>query len=96
MISPRCMAFSVSVPVLSTQTTSTRANPSIAGSSWTRQLRLPSRMTPTAKAMEVSSTRPSGSIGTRAATIRSTISCHVEPSRVNCTAMVSNPTGIKR
>jgi hypothetical protein len=66
------MPFSVSVPVLSAHTTSTRASPSIAGSSLTRHWRLPSRTTPTANAIEVISTRPSGTIGTSAPTIAST------------------------
>ena len=38
--------FSVSVPVLSAHTTSTRARPSMAGSSLTRHCRRPSRITP--------------------------------------------------
>ena len=58
--------FSVSVPVLSAHTTSTRASPSIAGNSLTRHWRRPSRTTPTAKASDVISTRPSGTIGTNA------------------------------
>ncbi len=64
--------FSVSVPVLSAQTISTRASPSMAGSSLTKHWRLPSRITPTANAIEVISTRPSGTIGTSAPTIAST------------------------
>ena len=66
------MPFSVRVPVLSAQTTSTRASPSIAGSSCTRHCLRPSRITPTAKAIDVISTSPSGTIGTSAPTIRST------------------------
>ena len=66
------MPLSVSVPVLSAHTTSTRASPSIAGSSCTRHWRRPRRTTPTANAIDVSSTRPSGTIGTSAPTIRST------------------------
>ncbi len=68
------MPPSVSVPVLSRHTVSTRASPSIAGSSCTRHRLRPSRMTPTAKATEVSSTRPSGTIGTIPPTIRRTAS----------------------
>jgi hypothetical protein len=64
--------FSVSVPVLSAHTMSTRARPSMAGSSWTRHCRRPRRTTPTAKAIDVINTRPSGTIGTSAPTIRST------------------------
>ena len=48
------------VPVLSTQTTSTRASTSTAASSCTSAPRRPSRITPTAKATLVSSTSPSG------------------------------------
>ena len=70
------MPDSVKVPVLSTHTTSTRARPSIAGNSWTKHIRWPSRMTPTANANEVISTRPSGTIGTSAPTVRSTASRH--------------------
>ena len=47
------MPFSVRVPVLSAQTTSTRARPSMAGSSLTRHCRWPSRITPTANAIDV-------------------------------------------
>ena len=68
------MPPSVSVPVLSRQTVSTRARPSIAGSSCTRHCWRPSRTTPIAKATEVSSTRPSGTIGTMPATVRRTAS----------------------
>ena len=92
--SPRVMAFWVRVPVLSAHTTLTRARPSMAGSSCTRHLRRPSRITPSAKAIEVSSTRPSGIIGTRAPTIRRADSCQVVPGWRNCTQMVSNPAGI--
>ena len=64
------MPPSVRVPVLSRQTMSTRARPSMAGSSWTRHCLRPSRMTPIAKATEVSRTRPSGTIGTMPPTVR--------------------------
>ena len=50
-------------------------------------------MTPSANAMEVSRTRPSGTIGTRAAVMRTTASCQVVPGWLNCTQMVSSPTG---
>ncbi len=56
----RAMPPPVSVPVLSTQSTSTRARPSTAGSSWTSTRRPASRMTAMAKAMLVSRTSPSG------------------------------------
>ncbi len=64
------MPPSVSVPVLSRHTVSTRARPSIAGSSCTRHCLRPSRITPIAKATEVSSTSPSGTIGTIPPTVR--------------------------
>ncbi len=41
----------------------------MAGSSCTRHLRCPSRTTPTANAIDVIRTSPSGTIGTRAATM---------------------------
>ena len=63
---PNAMAFSVRVPVLSAHTTSTLARPSMAGSSLTRHLRMPSRTTPRAKATDVVRMRPSGIMGTRA------------------------------
>ncbi len=66
------MPPSVSVPVLSRQTVSTRARPSMAGSSCTRHCLRPSRMTPIAKATEVSSTSPSGTIGTIPPIVRAT------------------------
>ncbi|SCG09319.1 hypothetical protein GA0115255_125222 [Streptomyces sp. Ncost-T6T-2b] len=66
------MPPSVSVPVLSRQTTSTRARPSMAGSSCTRHCLRPRRTTPMAKATEVRSTRPSGIIGTMPPTVRAT------------------------
>ncbi len=64
------MPPSVSVPVLSRQTVSTRARPSMAGSSWTRHCFRPSRMTPIAKATEVRRTSPSGTMGTMPPTAR--------------------------
>ena len=78
------MPFSVSVPVLSAHTTSTRASPSMAGSSLTRHCRRPSRTTPTANAIEVISTSPSGTIGTSAPTIRSTDCCQPASVVNNC------------
>ena len=63
------MRSSVSVPVLSAHTTSTRARPSTAPSSCTRQPWRPRRTTPTAKAMLVRSTRPSGIMAMTPATV---------------------------
>ncbi len=59
---------SVSVPVLSMHSTSMRARPSTAGSSWTNTRRLARRRTPTANARLVSSTSPSGTMATVPAT----------------------------
>ena len=59
---------SVSVPVLSMQSTSTRASPSTAGSSWTSTRRFARRTTAAAKAMLMRSTSPSGTIATVPAT----------------------------
>ncbi len=66
--------LSVRVPVLSAHTTLTRASPSMAGSSCTRHLWRPSRMTPIANATLVSRMSPSGTMGTSAATIPRTAS----------------------
>ena len=63
-ISRTVIPGAVSVPVLSTQTTSTRASVSTAGMSCTSAWRWASRTTPTAIAMLVNSTRPSGIIVT--------------------------------
>ncbi len=68
---------SVSVPVLSRHTTSTRASASTAGNSCTRVCRRASVSTPTRKARLVNSTRPSGTIPTSAATAPVTASCQV-------------------
>ncbi len=64
----RCMPGLVRVPVLSMHSVSTRASPSMAASSWTSTRRRASRIAPTAKAIEVSSTRPSGTIAPTPAT----------------------------
>ncbi len=66
MVSTDCtaMAPSVSVPVLSRHSTSTRASPSTAGSSCTSTLTRPRRTTPAAKATLVRRTSPSGTIAT--------------------------------
>ncbi len=70
------MSPSVSVPVLSRQMRSTRASPSTAGSSCTSTFRFASRTAPTANAMLVMSTRPSGIIATIAAIDATAASCH--------------------
>lgn len=84
---------SVSVPVLSRQTVSTRASPSMAGSSCTRHCFLPSRTTPTAKASEVSSTRPSGTMGTRPPTMRRIASEKLSSFTTNCVMISAMPAG---
>ncbi len=90
------MPPSVRVPVLSRQTVSTRARPSIAGSSWTRHCLRPSRITPIAKATEVSSTRPSGTIGTMPATMRRTASRQSRPSTASWLMIRPIAVGISR
>ena len=60
---------------MSVHRTSTRANPSIAGSSCTRTLRRPRRTTPTAKATLVSKTNPSGTMATVPATAPRSAAC---------------------
>ena len=85
---------SVIVPVLSAQSTSTRASTSMAGSSWTRQRCLLSRTTPTAKATLVSRTRPSGTIPTRPATVEMIASCQPWSLRKNWLEASSSPTGM--
>ncbi len=63
---------SVSVPVLSTQMTSTRARPSTAGSSCTSACRRVSCTAASRNASVVSTTRPSGTRPTMPAAVRST------------------------
>ena len=58
----------MSVPVLSMQSTSTRASPSTACSSWTKTRCRASRTTATENASDVRSTSPSGTIATVPAT----------------------------
>ena len=58
----------MSVPVLSMQSTSTRASPSTAASSWTSTRSFARRTTATANARLVSSTSPSGTMATVPAT----------------------------
>ncbi len=87
-------APSVMVPVLSAQSTSTRASTSMAGSSWTRQRRLASRTTPAANATLVSSTSPSGTMPTSPATVLMIASCQVSSRRKNWLLASSSPTGM--
>lgn len=86
------MPPSVRVPVLSRQTVSTRASPSIAGSSCTRTCLRPSRITPIAKATEVSSTRPSGTIGTIPPTVRATES--LKPCSLTTSWLTTRPSAV--
>ena len=58
----------VRVPVLSMHSTSTRASPSTAGISCTSTFRFARRLTATAKATLINSTKPSGTIATVPAT----------------------------
>ena len=69
MVSSTAIRPSVRVPVLSRQRTSTRARVSIQNNSWTRVFRRPRLTTPTANAMLMSSTSPSGIIPSTAATV---------------------------
>ena len=99
--SSNTMSPSVSVPVLSRQIRSTRARPSTAGSSCTSTLWFASRTAPTAKAMLVMSTRPSGIIATIAAIVDTVASCHAPlsmasahpPALTICAFSTSRPTG---
>ncbi|OAH12126.1 hypothetical protein STSP_45870 [Streptomyces jeddahensis] len=88
------MPPSVSVPVLSRQTVSTRASPSIAGSSCTRHCFRPRRMTPIAKATEVSSTSPSGTIGTMPPTVRAIASLKPESSVSSASWLMIRPRAV--
>ena len=65
----------VMVPVLSRQSTSTWASSSTVASSFAKALRRARTITPTTKANEVRSTRPSGTIATAAPTVLRKASC---------------------
>lgn len=99
--SPYAMSPSVSVPVLSRQMTSTRASPSTAGSSFTSTWREARRAAPTAKAIEVMSTRPRGIIAVTDAIVAVTASTHAPerhacchpPTTCICALSTSRPTG---
>ena len=84
---------SVSVPVLSMHSTSTRASPSIAASSWTSTLRRARRSAPSANASEVSRTRPSGTMAPIPATQDRSDSSSDCPDRSNWLVMSSRPAG---
>ena len=90
------MPGSVSVPVLSTQMVSTRASTSTAGRSCTSTRRSASRITATAMAMLVSSTRPSGTIVTMPAMVPRSASFMGRSSRTVCEISSSTPTGTSR
>ena len=91
----------VSVPVLSRQITSTRARPSTAGSSLTSTCCPAKRAAPTANAIEVISTSPSGIIAVRAAIVLTTACDHVPccqasaqpPATIICAFSTSSPIG---
>ncbi len=74
------MSPSVNVPVLSRQMRSTRASTSTAASSCTSTCRRDSRCAPTANAMLVMSTSPSGIIATTDAIARTAASCQAPDS----------------
>ncbi len=89
------MPGSVSVPVLSTQTTSTRASTSTAGMSWTRAFFCARRMTDTAIATLVRSTSPSGTIVMTPGTVPA-IEARMSPSFARYCEMNRNtPTGTR-
>ena len=67
----------VMVPVLSRHSVSTRANNSTDANSLAKAWRLASTITPARKDTLVSSTRPSGTIATDAATVPLRASCHI-------------------
>ena len=71
----------VIVPVLSRQRVSTRASSSTEASSLASACRRASAMTPAMNARLVSSTRPSGTIATAAATVPWSASCQPRPRR---------------
>ena len=82
---------SVSVPVLSRHTTSTRARPSTAGSSCTSTLRRASVTAATPKATLVSSTRPSGTIPTTPATVPRSAASRLVVARAGSRAAAPTP-----
>ena len=67
----------VIVPVLSKQRTSTRASSSTLASSFASACLRASAITPERKAIEMSNTRPSGTIATAAATVPTRASCQL-------------------
>ena len=80
------------VPVLSMQSTSTRASPSTAGNSRVSTFRRASVTAATANAMLVISTSPCGIMATRAATVLVT-PCSTVASMRNCAQIISAATG---
>jgi hypothetical protein len=89
------MPGSVRVPVLSTQTTSTRASTSTAGMSWTSALRWASRITDTAIAMLVSRTRPSGTMVMTPGTVPAMASRMFPSFALYCETNSRMPTGTR-
>ena len=87
------MPGSVRVPVLSTQTTSTRASPSMAASSWTSTRRRASRTAARVKAAVVRSTSPSGTMAPTPATEPRSASSSDWLARVIWLTMRRIPTG---
>ncbi len=66
----------------------------MAGSSWTRHCLRPSRMTPIAKATEVSRTSPSGIIGTMPPTVRAMESLRLDSLTISWLMMRPMEVGI--
>ncbi len=89
------MPGSVRVPVLSTQTTSTRASTSTAGMSWTSAFFCASRITDTAIATLVSSTRPSGTIVMTPGTVPAMAARMLPSLALYCEMNRKNATGIR-
>ncbi len=86
--------FSVTVPVLSTQSTSTRARVSMQPISWTRVFFWASRTTPATSAMLVSRYRPSGIMPMREATVAMTPSATSRPSQTISLTAIRAPRGM--
>ena len=84
----------VIVPVLSRHSTSARESVSMPYSSCTRVFRLPSLITPTAKATEISRISPSGIMPIMAATDVGTAVVSGRCWRKNCLQNKSSPIGI--
>ena len=94
MISLTCMVLSVMVPVLSTQSTSTRASVSIHFISCTRTFFPARRITLITRATLASRYNPSGIIPITAATMEVTLFLSVSSERKNCWLNKRIPMGM--